>query len=137
MGIFEFYLLAAHTLLLHHQLIRHFFDLYSYNLCLILCLHFFISPHLFIFLICSPTIYFLCAIITFHLTSSPPSLFSLPPGIDITLPYDPTSSAPDSLNPATLYKALMEAGVTAPKGISINTNISAFLGFMTIEDVRT
>ena len=36
--------------------------------------------------------------------------------------------------PDALFKALLEAGVQQPKGISMKTNISAFLSFMTIDE---
>jgi hypothetical protein len=57
-------------------------------------------------------------------------------GVDIILPEDVAGEPAQDITSTVLFNALQEAGVTTPKGISINTNMSAFLSFMTIQEVR-
>jgi hypothetical protein len=56
--------------------------------------------------------------------------------VDIILPEDVAGEPAQDITSTVLFNALQEAGVTTPKGISINTNMSAFLSFMTIQEVR-
>ena len=58
-------------------------------------------------------------------------------GIDVSLAQDDAAGGfgNDLFSPGSLFNALLEAGVHSPRGISMNTNISAFLTFMTIDEV--